>query len=101
MIILFIFQIASGNFLSKWRLDTFTFVKKSNTSKGSKLGQLNGALGLDVDKQEIFVVEYRNKRISVFDLNLEFKRIMANNAIIPFLLFASEKRHNLHCREDW
>ena len=70
-----------GNFLSKWRLDTFTFVKKSDTSKGSELGQLNGAFGLDIDKQEIFVVEYNNKRISVFGLNLEFKGIMANNAI--------------------
>ena len=73
--------ISDLSFLSKWRLDTFTFVKKSNTSEGSKLGQLNGAYGLDVDKQEIFVVEHRNKRISVFDLNLEFKGIMANNAI--------------------
>ena len=33
-------------------------MKKSNTSKGSKLGQLNGGFGLDVDKQEIFVVEF-------------------------------------------
>ena len=67
--------------LSKWCLNTFNLLKKSNTSKGSKSGQLSSPYGLDIDKEEIFVVEYRNKRISVFDLNLEFKRIMANNAI--------------------
>ena len=67
--------------LSKWCLDTFTFVKKSDASKGSKLGQLDGPYGIDIDKEELFVVEHDNKRISVFDLNLKFHRIMANNAI--------------------
>ena len=38
--------------------------------------------GLDIDKEELFVVEYQNKRISVFDLNLRFKRIIANPAIV-------------------
>ena len=71
-----------GHFLSKWRLNTFTLVKKSGTTKGSKLGQLNGPCGIDIDKGELFVVEFDNKRISVFDLNLEFKRIMGNNAIV-------------------
>ena len=56
-------------------------LKKSNTSKGSKSGRLDSPYGLDIDKEELFVVEYRNKRISVFDFNLKFKRIMANNAI--------------------
>ena len=62
-------------------MNTFITLKKSNTSEGSKSGQLSSPYGLDIDKEELFVVEYQNKRISVFDLNLEFKRIMANNAI--------------------
>ena len=68
-------------FISKWCLNTFNLLKKSNTSQGSKSGQLHFPFGLDIDKEELFVVEFRNKRISVFDLNLKFKRIMANNAI--------------------
>ena len=72
----------TGHFLSKWCLNTFNLLKKSNTSQGSKSGQLSSPYGLDIDKEELFVVEYRNKRISVFDLNLKFKRIMANNAIV-------------------
>ena len=71
----------AGHFLSKWCLNTFTFVKKSNTAKGPAPAQLNGPSGLDIDGEELFVVESGNKRISVFNLNLEFKRIMANNAI--------------------
>ena len=71
----------TGHFLSKWCLNTFTFIKKSNTGKGPAPGQLAIPTGLDIDGEELFVVELRNKRISVFDLNLEFKRIMANNAI--------------------
>ena len=69
----------SGQFLSKWCYNEFTLVNKSKTSEGSKPGQLNYPSGLDIDEEEIFVVEYRNKRISVFDLNLKFKRIVANN----------------------
>ena len=68
-----------GYFLSKWCYNEFTLLNKSKTSKRSKPGQLNGPSGLDIDEEEIFVVEYWNKRISVFDLNLKFKRIMANN----------------------
>ena len=68
-----------GHFLSKWCYNEFTLVNKSKTSEGSKPGQLNYPSGLDIDEEEIFVVEYRNKRISVFDLNLKFKRIVANN----------------------
>ena len=71
----------AGHFLSKWCLDTFTFINKSNTAKGSAPAQLNRPSGLDIDGEELFVVECGNKRISVYDLNLEFKRIMANNAI--------------------
>ena len=68
--------------LSKWCMNTFTFVKKSKTSLGSAPGQLNTPTGLDIDKEELFVVEHNNRRISVFDLlNLEFKRIMTDNAI--------------------
>ena len=73
--------ISDSQNVSKWCLDTFTFVKKSDASKGSKLGQLNGPYGIDIDKGELFVVEYDNKRISVFDLNLGFTKIMANSAI--------------------
>ena len=72
----------SGQFLSKWCYNEFTLLNKSKTSEGSKPGQLNYPSGLDIDEEEIFVVEYGNKRISVFDLNLKFKRIMANNAIV-------------------
>ena len=71
----------NGHFLSKWCLNTFTCTKKSNTGRGNAPGQLTLPTGLDIDGEELFVVELRNKRISVFDLNLEFKRIMANNAI--------------------
>ena len=71
----------NGHFISKWCLDTFTFVKKSNTAKGPAPGQLTQPSGLDIDEEELFVVESGNKRISVFDLNLKFKRIVANNAI--------------------
>ena len=70
-----------GQFLSKWRRNDFTFVNKSETSLGPSPGQLYYPCGLDIDKKEIFVVEFGNKRISVFDLNLEFRRIMADKAI--------------------
>ena len=70
-----------GQSLSKWCLSTLTLATKSETSKGSEPGQLIGPSGLDIDEEEIFVVESFNKRISVFDLNLKFKRIMANNAM--------------------
>ena len=70
-----------GRFLSKWCYNEFTLVKKSKTSEGSKPGQLNYPSGLDIDEEEIFVVEYGNNRISVFDLNLKFLRIIANNSI--------------------
>ena len=76
----------NGHFISKWYLNTFTFVMKSNTAKGSAPAQLNGPSGLDIDGEELFVVEYGNKRISVYDLNLEFKRIMANNVIDSYCL---------------
>ena len=71
----------AGHFLSKWSLNTFTFVKKSITSEGPAPAQLTHPSGLDIDGKELFVVESGNKRISVFGLNLKFKRIMANNAI--------------------
>ena len=71
----------NGHFLSKWCLNTFTFIKKSNTANGPAPGQLNQPSGLDIDGDELFVVELSNECIPVFDLNLEFKRIMANNAI--------------------
>ena len=72
----------SGHFLSKWCYNEFTLLNKSKTSEGSKLGQLNYPSGLDIDEEEIFVVENVNNRISVFDFNLKFKRIMALNAIV-------------------
>ena len=71
-----------GHFLSKWCYNEFTLLNKSKTSEGSKPGQLNYPSGLDIDKEEIFVIEFWNNRISVFDLNLKFKRIMAYNAIV-------------------
>ena len=70
-----------GHFLSKWCLSTFDFVKMSGNSLGQEPGQLTTPSGLDIDENEIFVVEYFNNRISVFDLNLKFKRILADNAI--------------------
>ena len=75
------FSDLSGHFISMWCLNTCTLVKKSNTFRDSAPGQLNQPSGLDIDGEELFVVEYGNKRISVYDLNLEFKRIMANNVI--------------------
>ena len=71
----------NGHTLSKWCLNTFTFVKESNVHKGPEPGQLNRPAGLDIDKEDLFVVEHGNKRISVFDLNLRFKRIMAEDSI--------------------
>ena len=71
-----------GHFLSKWCYNEFTLLNKSKTSEGSKPGQLNYPSGLDIDEEEIFVVENVNNRISVFDFNLKFKRIMALNAIV-------------------
>ena len=89
----------AGHFLSKWCLDTFTFIKKSNTSEGPAPAQLPHPSGLDIDEEELFVVELRNKRISVFDLNLEFKRIMANNAID--LSFCLRVRNNTIYIVEW
>ena len=34
----------SGHFLSKWCLNTFNLLKKSNTSEGSESGQLDGPI---------------------------------------------------------
>ena len=65
----------------KWCLLTLSHVKKSNTSLGTAPSQFKNPSGLDVSKNEIFVVEFGNRRISVFDLNLEFKRVMADKAI--------------------
>ena len=61
----------------KWSNDTFSLIAKSKTTQGSAKGQLYQPAGLDVDCGELFVVEYENKRISVFNLDLCFKRIMA------------------------
>ena len=72
----------SGHFLSKWCLNAHTLVKKSGNSQGPKPGQLDWPSVLDIDEQEVFVMELHNKRISVFDLDLNFKRIMANNQIV-------------------
>ena len=72
-------------FLSKWCFKNFTLLKKYITSKAPRSIQLNHPYGLDIDKEELFAVEYQNKRISVFDLNIKFKRIMANSSIVNSL----------------
>ncbi|KAI6652065.1 PEP-CTERM domain protein [Oopsacas minuta] len=69
------------HFVTKWCSTNFSFIALSKTTKGSNLGQLCGPAGLDIDSGEVFVVECENNRISVFDLNLCFKRIMANSMI--------------------
>ena len=64
--------------ITKWSNDTFSLVARSQTTQGSISGQLYQPAGLDVDCGEVFVVEYGNKRVSVFNLlDLCFKRIMA------------------------
>ena len=65
------------HFITKWCCDTFSLIAKSNTTRGSKQGQLYSPAGLYIDCGEVFIVEYENKRVSVFDLDLCFKRIMA------------------------
>ena len=70
-----------GNFLTKWSFKDFRIEKHSRSAKGSNPGQLVKPSGLAVDVEEIFVVEYGNNRVSVFDLELQFKRIIANDAI--------------------
>ncbi|KAI6652064.1 PEP-CTERM domain protein [Oopsacas minuta] len=63
--------------VTKWCSSTLSFMTQTKTTKGRNEGQLDGPAGLDIDSGEVFVVEYRNNRISVFDVNLCFKRIMA------------------------
>ena len=65
------------HFITKWCCDTFSLIAKSNTTRGSKQGQLCCPVGLDIDCEELFILEHINKRVSVFDLDLRFKRIMA------------------------
>ena len=66
-----------AHLITKWSNDTFSLIAKSKTTQGSAKGQLYNPAGLDVDCGELFVVEYGNKRVSVFNLDLSFKRIMA------------------------
>ena len=73
---LYISDLAT-NLITKWSNDTFSFIAKSKTNEGSIQGQLYNPAGLDVDCGEVFVVECGNKRVSVFNLDLCFKRIMA------------------------
>ena len=70
-----------GNSLTKWHFREFSMEKHSRSIKGSNPGQLVKPSGLAVDDEEIFVVEYGNNRVSVFDLDLQFKRTIVNNAI--------------------
>ena len=65
------------HFITKWCCNTFCLIATSNTTPGSKQGQLYCPAGLDIDCGEVFIVDYGNKRVSVFDLYLRFKRIMA------------------------
>ncbi|KAI6652144.1 E3 ubiquitin-protein ligase TRIM71 [Oopsacas minuta] len=43
---------------------------------GSEPGELASPAGIDSEEDELFVMECENKRISVFDLNLKFKRVI-------------------------
>ena len=70
-----------GNFLTKWRSDGFNLIAKSLTTRGTNPGELSQPTGLDIDDGEIFVVESGNYRISVFDLDINFKRVMAHKQI--------------------
>ena len=65
------------HFITKWCCDTFSLIATSNTTPGSKQGQLCSPAGLDIDCGEVFILEHINKRVSVFNLDLRFKRIMA------------------------
>ncbi|KAI6652066.1 E3 ubiquitin-protein ligase TRIM71-like isoform X2 [Oopsacas minuta] len=77
---LYISDVAK-HFVAKWCSSTFSFMTQTKTTNGWNEGQLDGPAGLDIDSGEVFVVERENNRISVFDLNLCFKRIMANKMI--------------------
>ena len=70
------------NFLTKWRCtDGFTLAAKSRTTRGSAPSKLFRPSGIDICGREVLVVESGNHRISVFDLDLNFKRVMANKMI--------------------
>lgn len=65
------------HFITKWCCGTFSLIASSKTTPGSIPGQLYQPAGLDINYGEVCVVEYENKRVSVFDLELCFKRVMA------------------------
>ena len=66
-----------NHIVTKWCTNTFRLITTTKLNQRSNEGQLQRPAGLAIDCEEVFVVECSNRRISVFDLNLSFKRIMA------------------------
>ena len=69
------------HFVTKWCANTFRLISTTKTKQFSNKGQLYRPAGIDIDCGEVFVIECSNMRISVFDLNLTFRRIMADQMI--------------------
>ena len=69
-----------------------SFVGRTEVKFGREEGELSCPAGIDTDGEELFVMECENKRISVFDLNLNFKTIIGSGMI--------DKAHALRVKDS-
>ena len=58
----------------KFDIERCAFLARTEVRRGSEPGELASPAGIDTGEDQLFVMECDNKRISVFDLNLNFKR---------------------------
>ena len=78
--------------IMKFDINKCAFVGRTEVRYGSQPGELACPAGIDAEEEELFVMECDNKRISVFDLNLGFKRIVGCGLI--------DKAHALRVKQS-
>ena len=84
-----------------FNISTFSFIKRA-CSIGSRIRELNSptSVNFDAKEKEIYVADYLNNRIAIFDPDLNFKRHLLENLVEgPICVNVTEKRvFILECR---
>ena len=76
----------------RFNVTGFVFEAKTGGKFGSEEGQLASPAGIDIEGGEVFVMECGNKRISVFDPDLQFLRVLGCGLI--------DKAHALRVKQS-
>ena len=76
----------------KFDINKCSFEGRTEVRYGSQPGELASPAGIDAEEEELFVMECENKRISVFDLDLNFKSIVGCGLI--------DKAHALRVKQS-